>query len=230
MQSMSGNNTKNEFAKALTNKNPCKPMKEKNALHNRFITRLSAVYPPFIMGTRSVLRSGCPIVDRRLFVSANPSQSKNVWEFTYRELRDAECQADNRNQVCLLKTNNTNLSNPKPRHTTGRSGRSARRSSRAGSGKIGCQQNFSPRKHKPTVPSKASKKRRFNVSPEARTSEILCKPMEEQNQRLTRGLSPVYHGFISGTRSALCSWLPTSGPTPLCLCKPFSCKACPEKK
>ena len=43
-----------------------------------------------------------------------------------------------------------------------------------------------------TVPSKASKKRRFNVSPEARTSEILCKPTEEQNQRLTRGLSPIY--------------------------------------
>ena len=39
----------------------------------------------------------------------------------------------------------------------------------------------------------ASKKRRFNVSPEARTSEILCKPTEEQNQRLTTGLSAVYH-------------------------------------
>ena len=33
---------------------------------------------------------------------------------------------------------------------------------------------------------------RFNVSPEARTSETLCKPIEEQNQRLTRGLPPVY--------------------------------------
>ena len=77
------------------------------------------------------------------------------------------------------------------------------------------------------VPSKASQKRRLNVSPEARTSEILCKPTEEQNLRLTRGLSPVYHRFISGTRSALCSWLPTSGTTPFCLCKPFSYKACP---
>ena len=45
------------------------------------------------------------------------------------------------------------------------SGRSARRSGRAGSGKIGCQQNYSPRKQRSTVPSKASKKRRFNVSP-----------------------------------------------------------------
>ena len=122
---------------------------------------------------------------------------------------------------------NIDLSNPKPGHTTGGSGRGARRSGRAGSGKIGCQQNYSPRKQKSTVPSKASKKRRFNVSPEARTSEILCKPTEEQNDRLTSGLSPVYHRFISGTRSALCSWLLTSGPTPFCLCKPFSCKACP---
>ena len=65
------------------------------------------------------------------------------------------------------------LSNPKPGHTTGESGQSARRSGRAGSGKIRCQQNYSPRKQKSTVLSKASKKRRFNVSPEART--VVCK-------------------------------------------------------
>ena len=74
--------------------------------------------------------------------------------------------------------------------------------------------------------SKASKKRRFNVSPEAQTNEILCKAMEEQKPRLTRSLSPVYPRFITGTTSAFSSWLLTSGPTP-CLCKPFSCKACP---
>ena len=85
------------------------------------------------------------------------------------------------------------LSNPKPGHITGGSGRSARRSGRAGSGKIGCQQNYSPRKQKSIVLSKASKGRRFNVSREARTGEILCKPTEEQNQRLTTGLSAVYH-------------------------------------
>ena len=65
-------------------------------------------------------------------------------------------------------------------------------------GKIGCQRNYSPRKQKSTVPSKKTKKCRFNVSPEARTSEILFKPTEEQNHRLTRGLSPVYHRFITG--------------------------------
>ena len=51
-----------------------------------------------------------------------------------------------------------NLSNPKPVHTTGGSGRRARRSGRAGSSKIWCQQNYSLRKRKSTVPSKASKK------------------------------------------------------------------------
>ena len=81
----------------------------------------------------------------------------------------------------------TNLSNPKPGHTTGGSGRGARRNGRAGSGRIACQQNSSPRKHKSRVPSKESQKRRLSVSPEARTGEILCKPMEEQNPRLTRG-------------------------------------------
>ena len=96
------------------------------------------------------------------------------------------------------------LSNPKPGHITGGSVWGARRSDRAGSGKIGCQQNFSPRKQRSSVPSKASKKRRFNVSSEARNSEFLCKPTEEQNQRLTTGLSPIYHRFITGTTNALC--------------------------
>ena len=79
------------------------------------------------------------------------------------------------------------VSNPKPGHTTGGSGRGTRRSGQAESSKIACQHNYSPRKQKSTVPFKKSKVCRFNVSPEERTSEILCKPTEEQNQRLTRG-------------------------------------------
>ena len=58
-------------------------------------------------------------------------------------------------------------------------------------------------------------------------SNSYLKPTEEQNPRLTTGLSPVYQWFITGTKSALRSWLLTSVPTPICLCKPFSCKACP---
>ena len=99
----------------------------------------------------------------------------------------------------------SNLSNPKPGHTTSGSGRGARRSRRAGSGKIGCQQNYSPRKQRSTVPSKASKKRRFNVSPEARTNEILCKPNTATkpavNMRLITGLSAGREAlFVPGCR------------------------------
>ena len=49
------------------------------------------------------------------------------------------------------------------------------------------------------VPSKASKKRRLNVFPEARTNEIPFKPNVGTNQRLTIGSSAVYPRFMSGT-------------------------------
>ena len=80
-----------------------------------------------------------------------------------------------------------NLSSPKPGHTTGGSSRGARRGGGAESVRTGCQQNCSPRRQASLVLSKASKTRRLNDSPKARTSEILCKPVEEQNPRLTRG-------------------------------------------
>ena len=54
-----------------------------------------------------------------------------------------------------------------------------------------------------------------------------CKPIEEQNPRLTTGLCAVRNRFIRETTAALRSWLLTSVPTPNCLCKHFSCKACP---
>ena len=122
-----------------------------------------------------------------------------------------------------------NLSSPKPGHTTGGSQRGARRGGRAGSGRTVRQQNCAPREQSFLALSKASKTRRLNASPEAQTSEILCKTMEEQNPRLTTGSSPVYQRFITGTRSALSSWLPTSGTTSFCLCKLFSCSACPGR-
>ena len=71
-------------------------------------------------------------------------------------------------------------------HERVRSGRTARR---RGSGRTACQQNCSPRRQASFAPSKASKTRRLHDSPEARTSEILCKPMEDQNPRLTTGSS-----------------------------------------
>ena len=84
------------------------------------------------------------------------------------------------------------LSSPKPGHTTGGSRRGARRCGGAGSGRTVCQQNCSPRKQSSLSLSKVLKTRRLNVSPEARTSEILSKPMEEQSPRLTTGSSAVY--------------------------------------
>ena len=127
--------------------------------NQRLIRRL----PP---GREALFVPGCLPVYRILFVSVNPVHARHV--------RETGSQS--------------NLSNPKPGHTTGGSGRGARRSGQAGSGKIGCQRNYSPRKQKSTVLSQKTKKCRFNVSPEARTSEILCKPTGEQNHRLTRGL------------------------------------------
>ena len=84
------------------------------------------------------------------------------------------------------------LLNRKPGHTTGGSSRSTRRSVWERSGKIVCQLNHSPWKEKSTVPTQASKRRCFNDSPEARTSEFVCKPTEERDNRLTRGLSAVH--------------------------------------
>ena len=64
--------------------------------------------------------------------------------------------------------------------------------------------------------SRASKTTVLNDPWEARANEVLCKPVEEHDNRLTRG-----------TTAALRSWLLTSGPSPICLCKPFSRKAYP---
>ena len=91
-----------------------------------------------------------------------------------------------------------NFSISKPGHTTGGSGRGARRGGGARSGKTRCQQNCSPRTQGSTVLSKAPQTNRLNVSPEARTSEILCTPMEEQSPLLTTDSSAVFPRFIRG--------------------------------
>ena len=77
------------------------------------------------------------------------------------------------------------LSNPKPRHTMGGSARGARQGC---GGRAGRDANRTVRQAS-LVTSKASKKCRLNASPEARTSEIQFKPMDEQNPRLITGLS-----------------------------------------
>ena len=67
--------------------------------------------------------------------------------------------------------------------------------------------------------------------PEHRRNPPLACPWEhgQRGSHVNRwGKKPrVYQQFIRGVTSALRSWLLTSGPLPICLCKPFSCKACP---
>ena len=113
------------------------------------------------------------------------------------------------------------MSESKTRTYHGRVGLGRAAGRRGGSGRTGRRQNSPPRRQASFIPSKASTKCRLNVSPEARTSDILCKPTEEHNERLRTGLLAVYPQFINRKRNALCSWLLTSGPTPLFLCKPF---------
>ena len=67
----------------------------------------------------------------------------------------------------------------------------------------------------------------LNVSPEARTRDILCEPSRKQNQQLTTGSSAVYQRIISWTKTALSSLLPNSRRMLLHRCKTFSCSACP---
>ena len=62
-----------------------------------------------------------------------------------------------------------------------------------------------------------------------KTSETSFKPMAEQNPGLTPGSSTVYQRFMSGTNSALSSWLPTSGTELFCLCKHFYARHVREK-
>ena len=126
------------------------------------------------------------------------------------------------------------MSSPKPGHTTGGSRRGAGRGGGAGSGKIGYRQNNPPRRQGSPVPSKASRTYCLNVSSEARTNEILCKPnagtKSAVDQRPITGSSAVYPRFIRGLsarREALfLSWLLNGGPTPVCLCEPSSREAC----
>ena len=97
------------------------------------------------------------------------------------------------------------LSNPKPGHATGGSGRGAQRGGRVGPGRTGRRQNSTPRRQASLVPPKASKKPCLNVSPEARTSETLCKPnvgtKSAVDDRFIRGLSPGREGlFVPGCR------------------------------
>ena len=127
----------------------------------------STVDPRFITGTRNALSSWLLTSGPTPFCLCKPFSCKACPGIAH---------------SCRL----FHLSNPKPGHTTGGSGRDARRSVGAGSGRSGRRQNCSPRRQESLAPSKASRTSRLNDSSEARKSEILWKPMEKQSPRLTR--------------------------------------------
>ena len=115
-----------------------------------------------------------------------------------------------------------NLSSPKPGYSTGGSGLGSawrggawRRGGALWDG-TGHQRVGPPRRQLTLLTLGAWKTTVQDDSSEARTNEVLFKSEEEQNILLTWG-----------TASALCSWLLTSGLSPICLCKPLSCEAYP---
>ena len=78
-----------------------------------------------------------------------------------------------------------------PRAGRGRAARSGA-AGRSGAGQEGCRRVGLPRRQQSHLLSRISKAPQtavLNVFSEARTSEILCKPVEEHNECLTRGLS-----------------------------------------
>ena len=122
------------------------------------------------------------------------------------------------------------LSNPKPGHTTGQSGRGgARRGGEGGSGlgRTG-RRRVDPARRRPSLlPSIESKTLSWTTLRKHEQRKSHVNRMREQSHRLTTSLSAVDPRLISRTASALRSWLLTRVPTPICLCKPFSCKAFP---
>ena len=90
-------------------------------------------------------------------------------------------------------------SNTRTYHGRVRSKRQAERPD--GVGQAWMPTELPAKKQKTTVFTKASKKNRFNISPEAQTSEFPFKPTVQHNQRLTTGLLAVYQGDV---KRALC--------------------------
>ena len=117
----------------------------------------------------------------------------------------------------------THLSSPKPGHTTGGSGRGARRGGGVGWAGRDADRTVRPGDRRPSYPPR----HRRHVSWTSPQKHEQPKSYVNRWGNTATGWQAVDKRFIRGTKSALCSWLLTSGPTPFCLCKPFSCKACP---
>ena len=108
--------------------------------------------------------------------------------------------------------------------------RMAGRRGGAGLGRTGRRRVDPARRQPSLLPSSESKTMSWTFLRKNEQTKSHVNRMREQNHRLPTGLSAVYPRLISGTAIALRSWLLTSVPTPICLCKPCSCKACPRKE
>ena len=113
-----------------------------------------------------------------------------------------------------------NLSNPKPGHTTGGSGRGARQSGQVGSGKIGCQQNYSPRKKKSTVLPKASQSSPMGICPLASSKDGSAAHVTESDCKSTDNC-----GFLLfGVQNTGCCW--AARPVLALPTRPFGIPSC----
>ena len=92
------------------------------------------------------------------------------------------------------------LSNPKPGHAAGGSGRGGARRSGVGQDRTGRRRVGSPRGEASFLPLRASRTIVLSISREARTSVIQHKSMEGHKECFTRGLSTVY--LRDGSRSS----------------------------
>ena len=87
--------------------------------------------------------------------------------------------------------------------------RTAGRRGGAGRGGSGRRRVCPPRRHRTLLPPRGSTATVLDDFPEARTSQVVCKPTGEPKTRVC-----VLSALVGGQKSALHSWLLTSGPSP----------------
>ena len=152
-------------------------------IYHKWLGRAS----PIVLGLK-----GChDSTNKTLFIQAVPRNCLNMFLNTFVHWGKTIKRLNEKRRWSMK-----HLSNPKPGHTTGGSGRAAHSGAagHGGPGRMG-RRRVSPRRAQPSLVSpRASKTIVLNIFLEARTKETLSKPAEEQNPRLTGGLSAVYQG------------------------------------
>ena len=202
----------------------------KPAVDSRFIIGACTVFPRFIIGTRSALRHGCLVVDRRFLSLQTPLIPRMAgnkirrWQSVHYRFTSGLSTVREALLVsgCLLVEYKT-----RTYHGLVGSGCTAGR-------RGGAEQDATPTKQfaeETSVPHNPQRIEDTSAERLPRSKKLrnptVCKPKEEQNPRLTSGSQPVQPRFITWTRSALRSWLPNSELTTFCPCKPVLYQECP---